>query len=168
MSIHCIGVVVTRNTLMFTDALNNYSYLNVRDSPSRGIPLARCLTGLGPSGTSNGVNGLLGGWYFYGRMIPNSGEQASCSPCSSDIMQVRPEATTAGVTNLRQCGPFSTSVEGIYTCTMMNSSMMDQSFRLGVYFTGRSKSLNIVFTLSRYIPDHKAFDAKSLQGIEVP
>ena len=73
-------------------------------------------------------------------MIPNSGEQG---PCLSDVIQVRPGGVTAGVINLFYCGAFSTSVEGVYTCTMMNSSMMDQSVSLGVYFTGRSKSLDI-------------------------
>ena len=92
------------------------------------------MTGLGPSGYDNGV---LGGWYFNGTMIPNSCE---LEPCSSDVIQVRPGSLTAGISNIHQCGAFSASVEGVYTCTMMNSSMMDQSVRLGVYFTGRSES----------------------------
>ena len=98
------------------------------------------MTGLGPSGTSDGANGVLGGWYFNGNMIPNSGEQG---PCGSDVIQVRPGASTAGIANIRQCGAFSTSVEGVYTCTMMNSSMMNQSVRLGVYFAVRSESLDL-------------------------
>ena len=135
-----VGVAVTRNSLTDdTDFLTDYSYVYASNSPGSGVLLARCLTGLGPNGTNNGANGVLGGWYFNDTMIPNSGEQASCS---SDVIQVRPGAHTAGVTNIRQCGAFSTSVEGIYTCTMMNSSMMNQSVRLGVYFNGRSESFN--------------------------
>ena len=101
------------------------------------------MTGLGPSGISDGANGVLGGWYFNGIMIPNRDEQG---PCASDVIQVRPGANTAGMSNIRQCGAFSTSVEGVYTCTMRNSSMMNQSVRLGVYFAVRSESLDL------YIP----------------
>ena len=131
-----VGVVVTRNSVTLADDfLTDYSYTDASDSPGdNGILLARCVTGLGPNGTNNGANGVLGGWYFNGTMIPNSGEQALCS---SDVIQVRPGAATAGVSNIRQCGAFSTSVEGVYTCTMRNSSMMNQSFRLGVYINGR-------------------------------
>ena len=76
-------------------------------------------------------------------MIPNRDEQG---PCASDVIQVRPGALTAGISNVHQCGVFSTSVEGVYTCTMRNSSMLDQSVRLGVYFAVRSESLDL------YIP----------------
>ena len=129
-----VGVVVTSESVTLADVLTDYSHVIAGD----GAFIARCLTGLGPTSTSNGANGLLGGLYFNGTMIPNSGEQG---PCSSDVFQVRPGGSTAGVTNLNQCGAFSTSVEGIYTCTMMNSSMMDQSVRFGVFFSGRSESL---------------------------
>ena len=137
-----IGVAVTRNSLTDADDfLTDYSYINASDSPgSNGVLLARCLTGLGPNGTNNGANSVLGGWYLNGYMIPNSGEQG---PCSSIEFQVRPGAATAGVSNIRQCGAFSTSVEGIYTCTMMNSSMMNQSFRFGIYLNGRSELFDL-------------------------
>ena len=134
-----VGVAGTRNS--FTDDndfLTDYSYVNIAGSHgSNGVLLARCLTGLGPSGSDNSI---LGGWYFNGTMIPNSGEQELCS---SDLIQVRPGVGLAGVIRIFQCGTFSTSVEGIYTCTMMNSSMMDQSVRFGIYFTGRSESLDL-------------------------
>ena len=134
-----VGVAVTDSTTSLAGALTD-SYVI---APDDNVLIARCLTGLGPSGTSNGANGVLGGWYFNGNMIPNSGEQASCS---SDVNQARPGRFTAGNINIFQCGAFSTNEEGIYTCTMMNSSMMEESVRLGVYFTGRSESLNL------YIP----------------
>ena len=153
-----VGVAVTEvmynshgtrdsNGLTSPDVLTGYSYINPRDDDPNGALLARCLTGLGPSNDSYGANSLLGGLYFNGTMIPNSGEQVSCS---SDVIQVRPGSTTAGVTNLRQCEAFSTSVEGIYTCTMMNSSMMNESVRFGVYFTGRSESRSLdLYIISR-------------------
>ena len=140
-----VGVAVTRAVqgniaLSLANSIGDYSYVNARDGDPDGAFLARCLTGLGPTSTSNGANGALGGLYFNGNMIPNSGEQASCS---SDVIQVRPGATLAGVTNIHQCEAFSTSVEGIYTCTMMNSSMMEQSIRFHIYLNGRSESIYI-------------------------
>ena len=107
-----VGVAVTDTTSSLAGVLTD-SYVIV---PDNGNLIARCLTGLGPGGTSDGANGVLGGWYFDGTMIPKSGEQG---PCSSDVIQVRPGANSAGVIRIFQCGAFSTSVEGIYTCTMM-------------------------------------------------
>ena len=115
------------------------TYINAIENPGiEGFLLARCLTGLGPNGTGDGANGALGGWYLNDTMIPNSGETVECTSPSVGVIQTRPGGRTAGVINIRQCGAFSTTKEGIYTCTMMNSSMMDQSVRLGVYFNGRS------------------------------
>ena len=132
-----VGVVVTRNNgLTLADALTDYSYINVRDANSIKARIARCLTGLGPSGTNYGANGVLGGLYFNNSMISNSGE---LEQCATNVIQVRPGASIAGVTNIDQCKVFSTSLEGIYTCTMTNSSMMNQSVRFGIYFNGRSE-----------------------------
>ena len=101
------------------------------------------MTGLCPNGTSNDANGALGEWYFNGNMIPNSGVHEECGNDNVGAIQARPGLDTAGVINLRQCDPFTIALEGIYTCTMMNSSMMNQSVRLGVYFSGRSESCNL-------------------------
>ena len=131
-----VGVAVTRTSLTFADALTDYSYVNARSDDPHGSYIARCLTGLGPASTSSGANGDLGGLYFNGNMIPNSVEGVSCA---SKVIQVRPGPFNAGVTNFRQCKAFSTAIEGIYTCTMMNSSMMNQSVTFGIYFTGRSE-----------------------------
>ena len=145
-----VGVAVTRNS--FTNAadfLTDYSYITASDSPVNGVVLARCATGLGPTGTNHDANGDLGGWYFNGNMILNSGVNQGCSsPATNDnpavgAIQARPGVGTAGVSNLRQCDPFTIALEGIYTCTMMNSSMMDQSVRLGIYLNGRSESLDL-------------------------
>ena len=142
-AIFTVAVTMTRHSSTLADALTDYSYINAQGGHSNGFPvLARCMTGLGPNDTSYDSNGALGGWYFNGNMIPNSGESASYS---SDVIQVRSEAVTAGVINIRQCGAFSTTVEGVYTCTMMNSSMMYQSVRFRVYFGGRSESLDYTY-----------------------
>ena len=143
--IFTIGAAVTRGSnISSVNIATDYSRITARDGDSNGVMLARCLTGLGPSGNDNGV---LGGLYYNGNRIPNSGEQG---PCASDVIQVRPGSNNAGVINIHQCGAISTAVEGIYTCTMMNSSMMNQSVRFGVYFSGRSESLDL-YTSHSYL-----------------
>ena len=142
-----VGVAVTRNSLTDdTDFLTDYSYIN---APGNSALIARCVTGLGPTGTRDDANGDLGGWYFSGTMIPNSGVNQGCgSPSMNNnpavgAIQARPGIGTAGVINLRRCDPFTIALEGIYTCTMMTSSVMNQSVRLGVYFSVRSESLDL-------------------------
>ena len=72
-------------------------------------------------------------------MIPNSGEQALCG---TDVIQVRPGRTPAGVINFHQCDTFTTDNEGVYTCTMVINAMMDEeSVRFGIYLSTRSESL---------------------------
>ena len=126
--------------LISANALTDYSYINARDGDPNGARIARCLTGLGPTGTDNRANGALGGLYFNGNMISGS--------CLTNVIQVRPGGAIAGVINMHQCEAFSTRVEGIYTCTMINSSMADQSVRFGVYFTGRSESLDFIYPIT--------------------
>ena len=128
-----VGVVVTKDSLTLA---NVRSYVIAGGDAKF---LARCLTGLGPNGTTNGD---LGGLYFNGNMIPNSGESEGCRG-STGIVQVRPGSSTAGVTNFRQCGSLNTDNEGVYTCTMMNSAMMNESVRFGIYLNGRSESLDL-------------------------
>ena len=144
-----VGVAVTDATqnsnLNSANELSDYSYIHARSGTGNGNLLARCLTGLGPTSTSSDANGLLGGLYFSGNMIPNSDESASCS---SGVIQVRPGRTLAGVMNFHQCQTFTIANEGVYTCTMMNSSMMDESVRFGIYFSTRSESLHFY----NYIP----------------
>ena len=132
-----VGVVITRDVLTLA---NVRSYVTARSGTGRGNFIARCLTGLGPTDISRNANNNLGGLYFYGNMIPNSSESASCG---SDVIQARPGSTIAGVINFHQCQQFTTDNEGVYTCTMINSAMMNQSVRFGIYFTGRSESLDL-------------------------
>ena len=139
-----VGVVVTRpvgnNQLNSDNAIADYSYITAMNGTSVDAMIARCLTGLGPSSTEN--NGDLGGLYFNGSMIPNM----AVDNCGLTVIQVRPGGTFAGITNVHQCRQFSIAVEGVYTCTMRNSSMMNQSFRFGIYFSGRCELLDL------YIP----------------
>ena len=123
------------NAIVSANALTDYSFINARDDNVTGVQIARCVTGLGPSDTDD--NNTLGGVYFNGNRIPF----ARCSDNSSAIVQPRPATNIAGVTNIIQCRTFTVAVEGVYTCEMVNSSMVNQSVRFGVYFIGRSELL---------------------------
>jgi len=132
-----IGIAITEtlsgnDEIIASDLLTDYSYINATDITNGTSLIARCVTGLGPTGTNN--NNALGGWYFNESRIPNR-------VCANFVVQPNGATTNnfVGVINLFQCGTFTTTGEGVYTCTMMNSSVMNQSMRLGVYFAGRSK-----------------------------
>ena len=146
VGIALIGVMGSNNAIVSANAVPDYSYVNDR-SDNNG-QLARCATGLGPSGTE--PNSALGEVYFNGNRIPDVG----CSDSSSLIVRLQSAGlnNVVGVINLFQCRTFSTAVEGIYTCIMMNSSMMSESIRFGVYFTGRSKSH--IYTFHHFIIFH--------------
>ena len=120
------------NAIVSANAIGDYSYVYNRNSRGQ---IARCVTGLGPSDTED--NTILGGVYFDESGIPN----VACDNSSSPIIRQQAAGLgNPGVINIIQCRTlFTTDVEGIYTCTMLNSSMMEQSIRFGVYFTGRSE-----------------------------
>ena len=153
-----IGVAVTQvmyntdgsqrsNALNSANTLTDYSYINARDSPggASGEQVARCVTGLGPNGTDNDANDILGGLYFNGNKITAVTPPPSCLSIS-EVIQVRLGTGTAGVFNFHQCRQFTTAAEGVYTCALINSAMMNESVRFGIYFTGRSESLNLYFS----------------------
>ena len=130
-----VGVTVIHGqSLASAIALTDYSYITT--SGSSQMLLTRCLTGLGPDGAGALANRVLGGWYFKGTKIPN---HSACSQVGATIQPI-PGASVAGVIALYRCRQFTTATEGVYTCTMRNSSMMNQPIRLGVYFNGRSES----------------------------
>ena len=95
------------------------------------------MTGLGPRGNSNSE---LGGFYFNGSKIPIKG---SCDN-PQDIIISKPGPRNAGVFTMLQCGELSPPTEGVYTCILINSSMMNESIRFGVYFSGRSELCDII------------------------
>ena len=132
------------NAIVSANALDDYTYINTTDGTiSMSRQIARCVTGLGPSNTDD--NSAVGGVYFNGNGVTGVSCGDSLSPI---IRQSAAGLNNLGVINVVQCmdREFSTSVEGIYTCTMMNSSMMNESIRFGVYFMERSESLDF------YIP----------------
>ena len=88
--------------------------------------------------------------YFNGHRIPNREE------CCSAIVQPILSTGNAGIININQCGVFSTTAEGVYTCTMMNSAKLNELVRFGMYFTGRGESLNS-HTTSHRLTMHLSF-----------
>ena len=92
----------------------------------------RCISGLGPGTDANTV---LGGWHFGGNKIHIAQQ------CGS-VFQVRSANSRnfPAVINLYPCGSLSPDEEGVYSCMMMNSSMMVQTTRVGLYLSGRSES----------------------------
>ena len=130
-----VGIALIQGfSFVSDDALTNYSYVSVKAGVSEYI--TRCLSGLGPSG--NGSNDVLGGLYF------NGSEMLNGTVCSSQgIIQATPAPANAGIINMHKCEEFSTTAEGVYTYVMLNSSMMNESLSVGLYFTGRSESLDL-------------------------
>ena len=139
---HLLGISVTttgpgltpETDLVSANQLVDYSYItdDLFALDQHGV-LLRCASGLGPSNHQGNVS--LGGWYFNGFEVDTG------NVC---VFQVRStnDAIYPGVINLYPCGPLSLDEEGIYSCMMMNSSMMVQTTRVGLYLNGRSKSLN--------------------------
>ena len=140
-----VGVAVTsslqNSNLISANALTDYSYINARSGDPNGAQVARCVTGLGPTGTSIVANDILGGLYFNGNKIAAVAPPVSCSDDS--VIQVRLGTSLAGVFNFHQCGSFTTAAEGVYTCTLINSAMMNESVRFGIYLNGRGESLDL-------------------------
>ena len=133
---HVIGIAITSgsNDFSFDNVLHDYSPM-FRSSPGL---VARCITGLGPIG---GDNLALGGWVF--KSNPLVSRECSVLAVEQDGA---PISDYAGVVDLHLCQTLPSSAEGVYTCTMMNSSMMMQSMRVGLYISGRSKSFHIQYT----------------------
>ena len=128
----CVGIALTGTVLGNNQILTDYLYIDTTNN-NISFPIARCVTGLGPTDDENAA---LGGWYFNGTELTN-GECNDPAGLQSNGAAI---SDYVGVIDLFQCGAFSTAAEGVYTCTIKDSMMVDQSMRLGVYFTGRSES----------------------------
>jgi len=96
---------------------------------------------VGPAGSDRTVT--LGGWYFNGErlFVPDGG--SGCMDGHEFEVRGANAERYPGVINLYRCETFTTTEEGIYSCIIMNSSMMNQTMRVGVYFSGRSESLDM-------------------------
>ena len=136
---YILGIAVTRASdiaadLVSSNQITDYSFVRVPFLLDSSNAILRCASGLGPSGRRR--NKALGGWYFKGAQLP-----AAQNSCHGPVFQVRGANARRypGIINLYLCGTFTTTEEGIYSCIMMNSSMMEQTMRVGVYFSGRSE-----------------------------
>ena len=137
VGIALIGVMpgMGGNAIVSANAIDDYSYIIARDGTlATGVQIARCVTGLGPNDSDD--NSALGGVYFNGSKLP-------FETCDGSSRLIHPRAAglkNLGVINIVQCNTScTTALEGIYTCTMMNSSMMEQSIRFGLYFNNASE-----------------------------
>ena len=115
------------------NVLGDYTYILIDGSEANDGILFRCSTGLGPSGGDS--NDVVGDMYLNNMLLANQMCNGFVIPQGPNVMRF------PGTYQARICGTFTTSTEGIYTCTLTNSSMMDQSVSIGVYFSGRSESL---------------------------
>ena len=143
-----VGIAVTsasdiRTDLVSSNQILDYSPVFQPFTLAGDYTFLRCATGLGPSGSNR--NTVLGGWYFNGEQLFEPLGGGSCEQSDGRVFVVRGAngRRFPGVINLYRCGTFTTTEEGVYSCVMMNSSMMEQTMRVGVYFNGRSESLDM-------------------------
>ena len=122
------------NLVRTSNVLDDYSYVLLDGSEANNAILFRCSTGLGPLGGD--TNDVIGDIYYNNMPLTDG--------VCSGVIQAEGTGNVRrypGTYNGRVCGAFTTSTEGVYTCTLTNSSMMSQSVSIGVYFSGRSESL---------------------------
>ena len=132
LGIAMTGVLTGGNEIVTRNLLTDYS--DIRDT-EMGL-VARCVSGLGPAGSDD--NTALGLWYFNGVPIPYGlCELPLANPIQSHIAGLM---NFIGVINLWQCiASLTPATEGVYTCVILDSSMMNQTTKLGVYYSGRSE-----------------------------
>lgn len=147
MSCH-LGIIITggsagismmgdgSDNVQASNILDDYSVISLNATEQINKLLFRCVSGLGPS--EDNTNDVIGNISFKNESLIGSRSnckfvRATGASCIADF---------PGVYNARVCDnfTFTTSMEGVYTCTLMNSSMLYQSMRVGLYFRGRSKS----------------------------
>ena len=133
------GVKITGGTVELGDGsitasniLNDYSFIYLTEMNLRRF-LFRCSSGL-----SSNSNDNIGNVYFNDMLLTTGNCNGFVEPRGAKIK-------SPGVFNVHLCESkkLTTSTEGIYTCTLKNSSMMNQSVNVGVYLQGRSKLFHI-------------------------
>ena len=121
------------NLVQASNVLDDYSFIYLNGTEAMTAVLFRCSSGLGPNDSD--TNDVVGNIYY--NNVPLT--EGRCTGL------VRAEGAPnvdrfPGVYHARYCSPLTINTEGIYTCTLRNSSMMNESIRVGVYFSGRSES----------------------------
>ena len=119
------------------NVLDDYTYILLDGSEANNAILFSCATGLGPSGSDN--NDVIGDMYHNNVLLTDQ-------VCNGFVIAqgVGNTFRFPGVYQARVCGTLTTSTEGVYTCTLTNSSMMDQSVSIGAYLSTRSKSYYLI------------------------
>ena len=116
----------------------DYSFIHLNATEKNDDLIFRCVSGLGPSG--NNTNNMTGKIFFNNTSL-NPSIKNNCN----GFVRVTGAGNIRnfpGVYNARVCNnkyKFTTDEEGVYTCELLNSSMMYQSMSIGLYFRGRSK-----------------------------
>ena len=116
------------------NVLDNFTYILLDGSETDNAILFRCATGRGPDG--NDGNDVIGDMYHNNVLLTDQ-------MCNGFVIAqgVGNTFRFPGIYQARVCGILTTSTEGVYTCTLTNSSMMDQSVSIGAYLSTRSESL---------------------------
>ena len=148
VGIALINVTDGNQAIVSANAIGDYSYVNSRSDFYIYYNVARFVTGLGANpGDSIGI-ASSSECYFNGTLMPI----VKCSNPTSLPIQPRVQFSKAGVLNVWKCSSFTTDYEGIYTCTLRDSAMMNHTVRFGVYFDIRSELLdNICIPLCKYL-----------------
>ena len=141
---YTLGIAVTGASDISTDLfssnqITDYSFVTQPFTLDPFMAILRCATGLGPYGYNRNI--VLGGWYFNGIQLFVPGGEG----CHGPVFEQRGAngRKYPGIVSLYLCGNFTTTEEGVYSCIMMNSSMMNQIMRVGVYFSNRSELLDM-------------------------
>ena len=123
------------NGINSNNVLDDYSVIYVNGTEQVNKILFSCTTGLGPIASGLNTNDGIGDLYYNNISLTNGTCNGFVKAIGSINIILR-----SGVLIIKICGNITTSTEGIYTCRLMNSSMMYQSVSVGVYFSGRSES----------------------------
>ena len=124
------------NLVRASNVLDDYTYILLDGTERNGHVLFRCVTGRGP--TWYGTNDDLGTLYY--NNVPFADGVCSGFILAEGAVNIN---RYPGVYHARVCnnGILTTSTEGVYTCSLTNSSMMNQNVSIGLYLSGRSESL---------------------------
>ena len=134
-----VGILVMgdgSNKVRASNVLDDYSFIRLNAIEPRDQFLFRCTSGLGPSG--NISNNDIGNIFFNNTSLNAVANKINCTGFVR-VTGARSTSNLPGVYSARVCKKFTTSEEGVYTCRLMNSSMMYQNMSIGLYFRGRSK-----------------------------
>ena len=121
------------NKIQASNVLDDYSVIYLNGDEESNKILFRCVSGLGPP--DGNTNDVIGDLYFNNTPLTKG-------MCNGFLQVEGALPVNPGVLNVQLCGNLTTSTEGIYTCRLMNSSMMYQNMSVGIYFIGRSKLHN--------------------------